>query len=125
MKLVLVLVLVASCGDADRGPPDPQQYKAMTDEQKCDATAPRATRCIDELLAAQMKDVLAADAKSGAEIDQALDRTPGATASQASEMHRVSCAGDPHYADAIVACWSTAGCRQFADCVLAHERTAK
>ena len=123
LALALALATVA-CGKDKLSPPDPTRYQAMRAEERCQAVAPRATPCIDELLVADMTDVMGS---AGREAAQQLDdevHKRRASGEEAAAMHRLQCAGSPRYPDAVVACWTTETCKAFADCVIRVEHAA-
>lgn len=107
-----MIALVAACSSSLPSPPDPQAFQKLTVEERCEATAPRAVRCANELLVAQAR---ALSAELGSRIERVTDDPP--SASEARAMHDVSCA-DAAYPAAIVACWSTSECNAFAACVV-------
>jgi hypothetical protein len=119
---VLVVALVA-CGGGPK-PPDPARYQAMSEEERCEATAPRATKCIDELLAADLRDLASA---VGSEVEAAAaamerdDRPLGDR--EALTIHQIRCETAETYPDAVLACWSESGCDAFARCVIAQGKT--
>jgi hypothetical protein len=123
--LFAILIAASACSNKLPSPPDPQAFKAMNEEQKCDATAPRATRCVDELMIAHLRQLSVADG-AGAELTRTLENEvheKHSSADEADAMHRVNCVGSPGTAfqDAVVACWNTTPCEAFASCVTAAE----
>jgi hypothetical protein len=120
MKRAALLLLLGCHGAAM--PPDPEAYKKMTLAQRCDAVAPRAIECIDELQRWDTRMTMATagvDAKDVAYMDRELAGTPKADPKQAREIHRIMCFGDREtlYPDAVLACWTTSSCDAFVDCV--------
>lgn len=118
MRSVLAIAVLAAC---DKGPPDPERYRAMTEEQKCEATEPRAKQCIDDLLVAQMRAVVDDEQAAGA-IERDLRRPWSTDQHDAADVHRTMCRGDRGYADAVVACWGESSCEAFAKCFTAYRR---
>ena len=124
-RLGLAIAIVTTgvaCKDGLPPPPDPQRYQTLNEDERCEATAPRAIRCIDHLLLAQFRQ-LSSELPEGLVQEVSSART---STSEALVMHRTSClADDPRspaaYADAIVACWSVEDCVAFADCVVAKQ----
>ncbi|CAN5923455.1 hypothetical protein BH11MYX3_BH11MYX3_34050 [soil metagenome] len=119
--LFVILIVASACSGKPPTPPDPQAYKAMTEEQKCAATAPRATRCVDELMIAHLRQLMGSDA-DGAELARAFAddvNEKRSSADQADAMHRTNCVGSRGtlYQDAVIACWNTTPCEAFAKCV--------
>jgi hypothetical protein len=109
---------LAACSDKLPEAPDAASFKKMTAEERCEATAPRATRCVDALMIAQLESL-----GSGLDdLGKKLRDEPRATDDEAREMHRTYCAEGPSYADTVFACWDIKGCRAFAACVMKLER---
>jgi hypothetical protein len=123
---ILALVVAASACSKKAGPPPaPELFRAMTADEKCEATAPRATLCIDELLIASLQ-ALAQQGSGERELADGLTADLRGTKSsdrQAADMHRMNCLGasDAVYAEAVVACWTVEGCEPFAACVTREE----
>src|SRR5262249_23716132 len=120
VKLALAVLALAACNRLP-DPPDAEAFKHMTAKQRCRAAAPRAVRCADELVVATVKALDMGSA--GDEIAEKLDDMPGATDDQAIAIHKTQCAADPHYPDAVLACWKTADCDAFASCVTKFQQT--
>ncbi len=122
--LVVAVVLVSSaCSDKLPSPPDPQAYQAMTEEQKCDAVAPRGARCVDELMVAHLRSL---DANADPELLRAMEsemRDRPSSGDEADTMHHLNCVGSrgTAFADAVIACWNTTPCEAFANCVTTAE----
>jgi hypothetical protein len=115
VKLALAVLVLAACNRLP-DPPDAEAFKHMMAKQRCKATAPRAVRCADELMVAGVKAM-----GVGSEFDdfaEELRDTPRATDDQAISMHKMQCLGDPHYAEAVLACWKESDCDAFAACVM-------
>ncbi len=95
----------------------------MTADERCDATAPRATLCIDELLIARLRAVTT----SGSDESELTDgmtanlRDRKSSDREAADMHRVNCLGGTDYAEAVLTCWAVGGCEPFAACVMREE----
>ncbi len=119
-RLAIVLfVVTAACSSKPAAPPDPQAYRAMTDEQKCAAVAPRALPCVDELMITILHAVTgdrASDPEFARKIDDEI-RANRSDGDLAKTMHQSNCNGDLHYTDSVIACWSVEGCQPFAECV--------
>jgi hypothetical protein len=121
MRSWLVLLMIAAC-DKLPSPPDPAEYAKMSAKQRCKATAPRAMRCVDELLVAQARSLAIGggmDELAG-EMEKKLDDNPTVSEDEAWKMHKVMCAGEKGtaYPDAVVRCWQTESCKAFAACVM-------
>ena len=101
--------------------PDRARYKQMTPEQRCATVAPRAVECVDEVMIENLNSMVA-DPELSKRIEDRLRASPRATGDTAQRMHELDCLGwrDSDYADAVLACWETAGCKAFAACVTAH-----
>jgi hypothetical protein len=121
MRWCLAVVL-AACSDKLPDPPSASAFAAMTDEQKCDATAPRATRCVRELAIALVRQVAGDNEAARAERDQAERPSPGPA--ERRKLHEHHCYGrnTTAYTQAVVACWDAADCAAFASCVFAAAR---
>ena len=113
----LWIALLAAC-DKLPDPPSASEFAAMTHQQKCEATAPRATRCTDELMVGELRE-LTGDREAAEEIGRDYAAGPSPNARQAREIHDISCASDRDgsYLKAIVECWNVSDCTAFADCV--------
>jgi hypothetical protein len=122
VRTLIALLLVAGC-KGKPALPDPAAFRAMTPEAKCEAVAPRATLCIDELLVADMKDV-GLDSSISKQLEGDV-RSRRATDDEAEAMHRIRCEGSKPYPDAVIACWTTEPCTAFAECVIRAEHASK
>lgn len=109
-----VLVLLVACSSRAAAP-DPTEFRKMTPEQKCKVTAPRAARCADELMQAELRAIDPGHAMD--EIAKRLEDEPKANAAEATRIHEAGCMSDPHYTESIVACWNLDDCNEFAACV--------
>lgn len=119
---VAVVLVVAAC-DGDKPPPRPDEarFRAMSDGEKCRATVDRAIQCTDEIMVAQIRSLpgMDGDLAGAMESDLAADkRLPKQDRKQNIQIHKTSCIAEPGYADAVFACWSITGCKQFATCVV-------
>ena len=120
MRVTIPLAMLLACSKTP-APPDPKQFAAMSEDQQCEATAPRGESCADEILGAQLHSMARADpAMKELEktVQQDLDHTPTSSRDARSAMHRTMCDGEPHYREAILACWSIDECKPFARCVM-------
>jgi len=117
MRSTVLASLLAACNKLPE-PPSAADFAAMTDEQKCEATAPRATRCTDELLVAELRDISGDDAFA-AEIGRDYATGPRPDADEAHTIHQLACRGDRDgaYQKAVFACWDVTDCSAFARCV--------
>jgi hypothetical protein len=110
----LAIVALAACGDKLPEAPDPASFKKMSADERCEATAVRATRCVDALMVAELEAL-----GSGLDdLGKKMREAPRATDDEARDMHRTQCVSDAKYADAVFACWDIKGCRPFARCVM-------
>jgi hypothetical protein len=118
--VLAALAGLAACGDKRPKRPDDATFRAMNEREKCRVTTPRAITCADEIIIEQLRtmpgldnaDEIAADAEKQNAKQKPL------TPKQRIQVHEDSCAGIPHYADAVLACWDVEGCKPFADCVM-------
>lgn len=124
MRIALLTFTVAACS-AKPTRPDEAKFRAMTADEKCRATASRAILCTNELIVAQVRSIPGLD--GGDELTSAIEehmddkpRLPKQERKDNIIIHKTSCVGDPHYADAVFACWSVDDCKKFASCVIAN-----
>ncbi len=126
VRTLLALLLVATaCGD--KPAPDPKQFAALDEEARCAAALPRAKRCIDELVAQQIEDLIATDSKADKEATEALTkdlRQEKSFSDEAEAIHRTNCAASSTYPDSVVACWAETNCKAFSACVVKRERAS-
>lgn len=122
MRWLSLLVLVAACKDKLPDPPSASAFAAMTAQQQCDATAPRAVRCIDELMLAAVRE-MTGDAEA-ASIEKGWAEQPDLLPEQARYAHDGQCEQARHgrYMKAVVTCWNEPDCKRFASCVFAAKR---
>ena len=113
--LAALLVVVAAACDKLPARPDLATFDKLSESEQCEAAAPRGTRCIDDLLIADIK-ALDLDIDTKTQLVKELRTRPTAPADQRT-VHDVQCHGDPAYAKAIVACWTIEPCKEFVDCV--------
>jgi hypothetical protein len=121
MRSLLALLLVTAACSGKPSPPDPKQFAAMSEEEKCNAVLPRAKKCQDELMAQQFESLAdpgsAADKKVTEDMAKEL-RKEESFSDEAEALHRTNCAASETYAAAVVACWAQPDCKTFATCVL-------
>jgi hypothetical protein len=115
---LFALVLVMSCGGNKPEPPDPEAYKKLDPTGRCEATMPRAVRCINHLMyeEAVAAGLPPADAKEI--VEKAADKPSRPGDDEA--VYKVQCLGDKDpnaLPDAVLACWKIDGCKLFAKCV--------
>ena len=122
MKLALALLFALAACDKPPTRPDEAKFRAADPTEKCNLMAPRAVRCADELLVAQLRSMGGPD---GADISGAVAEDLEKNPKQLSDedrraMHVNMCLGSLNdgYVNAVFDCWSVAGCKQFADCVM-------
>ncbi|MBL9020257.1 MAG: hypothetical protein JNL83_39090 [Myxococcales bacterium] len=118
MRILLAVVALAAC-DKLPAAPDAQAFETLSPEGKCEATLPRAKRCTDELLLAE---VASLDPGGNSELTNALREDLGETptySDDAEAMHRSSCLGsrDDSYPRGVLRCWEVTPCKAFAECV--------
>jgi hypothetical protein len=116
----LLALLVGACGSDKPARPDEATFRAMSDDEKCRATASRAIQCTDEILVSQIRSLpgIDGDLAGAMESDLADDkRLPKEDRKQNIQIHKTSCIAEPGYTDAVFACWSITDCKQFAACV--------
>ena len=121
VRLAVIGVFVIACADKPPAPPEPQKFQTMTATEKCEATAPRATRCSDELMLADAKDI---DSALGNDLERHMG-DKHASQREAAEMRRIRCVGSDSYPAAVLACWTTEPCQAFAECVTRAESKAR
>src|SRR5258706_15901218 len=119
LRPLAVLLLAAACSDK---PPDLAKFKAMSEADQCEAAAPRATRCIDDLLVADIKAVGLDKELRGKLVKDV--RTTHSTPDERKAMHEIQCLSGPAYTNAVVACWTIEPCKEFAECVVREESKA-
>jgi hypothetical protein len=130
MRAVLALLLVtAACSDKPPAAPDPKAFAAMGEEAKCEATLPRAKKCVDELMAQQFEDLVdpsasAADKQVSAQVAKEI-RAESSFSDEADKLHHVNCAASATYPDAVVACWAETDCKTFSACVIKREHGSR
>ena len=117
--LLLPLIILAACKGTP-SPPDPKAFAAMTPEARCEAVAPRATQCVDELMIADLHSV-GIDPALAKELETQLGNSPRAKGDEAAAMHKTRCASTKGYPPAVVACWAIQPCQAFVDCVVRAE----
>jgi hypothetical protein len=123
---LLIAFVLLGCGGKP-SPPDMKKYEAMSAEERCKATEPRASMCADELVVMDLRD-LAGDL--GSEMTNAVEKDlegkGQVDSAQAKEVHRSICRGDrtTAYMDAVVECWAVEHCKDFANCVSAARAKA-
>ena len=111
----LGLLFVLACGDKPPAPPDPERFQKMTPDERCDAAAPRAGRCIGALQIAELRGLN--DPELAKHLAEELRKSPPPDAREARKIHINMCLGTPGYADAVVACWNASDCDAFTTCV--------
>jgi hypothetical protein len=119
-RVAFVALLFGACGSDKPARPDEAKFRAMSDDEKCRATASRAIQCTDEILVSQVRSIpgIDGDLAGAMESDLADDkRSPKEDRKQNIQIHKTSCIAEPGYADAVFACWSITGCKQFAACL--------
>ena len=123
MRNALFAVLVLAACDKLPERPAEKEFEALGAGGKCKATAPRAMRCSDELMVAQLRaltmegggelaDVVEKDLKDNAPL---LEKNPQ---KDREAMHKLNCVEGPRYAEAVYKCWPIEDCKAFADCVM-------
>ncbi len=124
---LLIAVVMLGCGGKP-SPPDMKKYEAMSADEKCDATEPRASLCVDELLVMDLRDLAGQDIGSEfiETVEKDLESRPRTNPSQAKPLHQNLCRGGrtTAYMDAIVECWAVEHCKDFANCVSAARAKA-
>jgi len=110
-----LLLAVVGCKTKTPEPPDPAAWAKLGADEKCRQAFPRAADCTNELMAEQVRSLGQGDELA----DEMLKKLKDEPTSErdAVKIHKVSCAGEPTYADAVYKCWKTDGCAAFAKCV--------
>jgi hypothetical protein len=121
MRNVFVVAIVM-LGCSKPSPPDPKKYAAMSDDEKCKATEPRAAQCADELVVMSLRDLAGSsgiDAEMMRRLETDLEKSGRADDDEAKIIHRSLCASSltSAYMDAVVACWAVEHCTDFTKCI--------
>lgn len=123
-QLVAIALLATTACGCKPPAPDPKQFAAMNEDAKCEATLPRAKKCVDELMAQQFESLMdpgsGADKQDAAEMAKEL-RKDESFSDEAEAIHHTNCAASTTYADAVVACWAEPDCKAFATCVIRND----
>jgi hypothetical protein len=116
-----LLILVAGChkspseASARALPkPDPVAFAKLAAGAQCDATAPRARPCSNEILKAELASLSNGQVKTTPALEEPADDK------EAEVLQRTQCL-EPTYPKAVVECWTVEGCEAFATCVAKHE----
>jgi hypothetical protein len=119
-RALAVVLLLGACGDKLPARPNEASFRAAGPTEKCKLTAPRAMRCADELMVAELRSLAGGDDGGLADaVAEDLKKDPKPTTKKDRRvMHEHMCLGGPSYADAVFACWSEASCNAFAQCVM-------
>jgi hypothetical protein len=121
VRLVIALVLLVAC---DKVPtrPDEAKFRAADSMEKCKLTEPRAIRCSDELLAAELRSLGGPDDGDATNaIAEQVEKDPKPLSDkQRHAMHETSCLGslNDEYVNGVFDCWAIADCKAFATCVM-------
>lgn len=122
MHTLLALLLVATACSDKPAAPDPKEFAALDGERKCEATLPRAKKCVDEMMAQELESLLDPGAGGGdKEVATAVAkemREVQSFSDEAERLHQIHCTASDGYADAVVACWAEPDCKAFATCVM-------
>jgi hypothetical protein len=129
VRVHVLVFLLAGCSEKLPSRPDETKFRAMSDDDKCRATASRAILCTDELMVAQLRTISGLDnADEFADVvgeDLAKEqRLPKQERKENIKLHKVNCAADEEYADGVFSCWSRKECKAFAECVYAPRAPA-
>jgi hypothetical protein len=122
-RLSLIALLAFAACDDKPSRPDEAKFRAMSDDDKCRATASRAIMCTDALIVADVRSMTQLDGSGlGDAMEEAMadDKPilPKSERKQNIQIHKTSCIADESYADAVFACWSIDDCKKFATCVV-------
>jgi hypothetical protein len=123
------LALLLSLAACDKFPtrPDEAKFRAADPMEKCKLTEPRAIRCTDELLAAELRSLGGPDdgGAANALAEQVEKDSKPLTKEMRHSMHKTACIGslDDGYTNGVFDCWSISDCKRFAECV--HKPSAK
>jgi hypothetical protein len=120
MTRALAVVLLLCACDKMPARPSEASFRAASPTEKCRLTAPRAMRCTDELMVAELRSLAGGDDGGLADaVAEDLEKDPKPTTKKDRRvMHEHMCLGGPTYADAVFDCWSEASCKAFAQCVM-------
>lgn len=126
MRSLSIVLVLAACSDKLPDPPSASDFAAMTEGQQCEATAPRAMRCIDELMVAATRQLIS-DSQESNELATQLEKDFAREQLDSRErraIHETNCHSMPAagYQKAVVACWNEPDCKRFASCVYKPDR---
>jgi hypothetical protein len=118
MRTCLLLLVICACGKRLEKP-DPAELAKLEYDAQCAAVAPRAGRCANELIAADLRS-LPVDEPGQRELARAA--AGGArelTDHEARGIAITSCVGraDRTFPARVLTCWDEDDCTRFADCV--------
>jgi hypothetical protein len=126
--LITALVALVACDKPPPARPDEATFRAASPMEKCRLTEPRAVRCSDDLMVAELRSMTQGDKgmedfANVVEEDVKLDKP---TSEDRHVMHKTSCLGSvgTSYQDAVFECWAVEGCKKFAECVMAKPARA-
>ncbi len=127
VPLVKLLVLVTMLAACDKLPaaPEAKAFDAMSAQAKCEATLPRAKKCTEELMLAELGSIGGGNDELVGALREDLSKTP-TYSDDAEAIHRNACLGsrDDSYARGIVRCWDVTPCEAFAKCVYSAPPTS-
>ena len=126
--VALIAMLSAACSEKLPSRPDETKFRAMTEDDKCRATASRAIICTNEIIVAQLRSIPGLESDLADQVDKDIGdkpRPPKEERRQNIAVHKTSCVADRKYADAVFSCWSVEDCKKFAACVIAQSTDVK
>jgi hypothetical protein len=116
MRVLVAVAVLVACGGKP-SPPNPEEYKKLTEEQRCEATASRAESCVGYIMTAQLAAIAGDD-----ELVKEIGHDLKAPTDNDRAAYMQMCRAGFGTADAVVACWKEESCKAFAACVVANEK---
>src|SRR5688500_5126093 len=119
MRLTLIAIVLCACGKTPLEKPDPAALQRLTYEAQCEAVAPRAGRCANELMIADLESLARSDGMDVSAIVDDMRRDDDLSSEQARSIARHSCMGTATetFPARVLACWDEDDCTRFAACV--------
>jgi hypothetical protein len=128
LPVALIMMLAAACSEKLPSRPDETKFRAMTEDDKCRATASRAIMCTNEIIVEEARSMAGSDSELLDQLSNDIADTPHPPKEERRRnilVHKTACAGDRKYADAVFSCWTVEDCKKFAACVIAQPANVK